>query len=98
MLLSSLKKEVTRNKSSLEGKAAAASLVINATDLKLKRTAKDVKMELSSALDSYKTKVSKYDDALVSIDKDLETKFTEEKDFSNIIKTVDRLGCCFCTR
>ena len=86
--LSSLKKEVTRNKTSLEGKASAASLVINATDLNLKKTAKVVKTELSSALDSYKAKVSEYDDALVSIDEDLETKFTEEKDFSNIINTV----------
>ena len=47
--LSSLKKEVTRNKTSLEGKASAASLVINATDLNLKKAAKVVKTELSSA-------------------------------------------------
>ena len=89
--LSSLKKEVTRNKTSLEGKASAASLVINATDLNLKKAAKVVKTELSSALDNYKTKVSEYDDALVSIDEDLGTKFTEEKDFPNIIKTVEDL-------
>ena len=50
--LSSLKKEVTRNKTSLEGKASAASLVINATDLKLKKTAKVLKT------DNYKAKVS----------------------------------------
>ena len=89
--LSSLKKEVARYKTRLEGKASAASLVINATDLNKKKTAKVVKTELSSALDSYEAKVSEYDEALVLIDKDLETKFTEEKDFSNIIKTVEDL-------
>ena len=89
--LSSLKKEVGRYKASLEGKQRTASNVINATDLSQKKTAKEVEMELSTALESYKAKVGEYDDALVTIDEELETKFTEEKDFSNIINTVEDL-------
>ena len=89
--LSCLKKEVTRYKTSLEGKAGAASLVIKATDLNIKKTAKFVKTELNTALDSYKSKVSEYNNALVSIDKDLEAKFTEEKDYATILQTVEDL-------
>ena len=89
--LSCLKKEVARHRTSLEGKAGAASLVIKATDLNIKKTAKFVKTELNTALDSYKSKVSEYDEALVSIDKDLEAKFTEEKDYATILQTVEDL-------
>ena len=75
---SCLQKEVSRNRTSLEGKAAAANNVISATDDNLKKTAR-------SALDFSSTKVKDYDAALVSISKGLETKFAEEKDFSDVI-------------
>ena len=86
--LTTLQKEVLRDRSSLEEEAAAAQQVINATDENLKKTAKVVKTELKRALDSYCSKVREYDAALVSIDKGTESKFTEEKNFSDVIKTV----------
>ena len=55
--LSTLQKEVSRNRTSLEGKAAAANNVISATDDNLKKTANVVKAELRSALDFYSVKV-----------------------------------------
>ena len=89
--MTTLQKEVSINKASLEGKAAAATNVINATDLESKKTAKFVKTELRSALDSYTMKVKDYDVALASIGKGLESKFAEEKNFSDVIKTVEEM-------
>ena len=87
--LTTLQKEVSRNRTSLEGKAAAANNIISATDENIKKTANVVKAELRSALDCYSMKVKDYDAALLSVGKGQESKFTEEKDFSDIIKTVE---------
>ena len=62
------------------------------TDENLKKTANVVKIELKSALESYRTKVHECEDVFVLIDGDLETRFTaEEKDFLDILKTVKNL-------
>ena len=53
MKLTTLQKEVSRNRTSLEGKAAAANNIISAADENLKKTANVVKVELRSALDCY---------------------------------------------
>ena len=53
--LSTLQKEVARNRTSLEGKAAAANNIISVADENLKKTANVVKTELRSALDLYES-------------------------------------------
>ena len=71
--LNTLRKEVSRNRTSLEGKAAAANNIISAADENLKKTANVVKTEHRSALDDFSKKVKDYDTALVSISKGLES-------------------------
>ena len=76
-------------RTSVDGKTAAAQSIINAADIKDKRSAKFARTDLMSTLETFAKKVKKYHTALISMDNEYESKFIKKEDLFAVIKAIE---------